>query len=193
MGDGFDFGSVTPVVEPRYFGPVAVLGGGRTVWQDYDRAVSFGIDKFIVTNDIGSHFHGVIEHWVTLHPLYMKGWRYYRDKHTYGAGTPYRTHSVKHEAGIDHVWNTKAVSMSGTFAVWVALALGYSKVLLCGVPMDDSGHYFDHPRYITSNDNRTQRVEWENAKANWFQDRVRSFSGNTALWVGEPSMEWLKS
>jgi hypothetical protein len=185
-------GLVTPEVPKGYSGAVAILGGGRSVWEDHDRAVALGINQFIAVNDIGMHYHGVIQHWCSLHPTYFGGWVKYREAHTYGAGKPFLVHAQKNEPRVSHVW-AKQFSMSGTFAIQVALVLGYSKVVLCGIRMDNGGHYFDHPNYTTYNDCRVQFIELQEMNQKWCQNRVKSFGGMTARIFGEPDKAWLAS
>lgn len=189
-------GVICDVVHPElpsgYSGAVAILGGGRSVWDDHDRAVALGIRQFIAVNDIGAHYHGKLQHWCSLHPKYFGGWISYRQGHGYGVNNDFLVHAQRHEHGVTHIWG-KQFSMSGTFAMQVALAVGYSKVVLCGIPMDNGGHYFDHPKYTTHNECRTQTIELQEFEAKWSQNRIKSFGGVTARIFGEPSAEWLAS
>src|SRR5262245_59760919 len=55
------------------------------------------------------------------------------------------THAPSADPGVDRVWPLPPAGPAGTsalFAVWVALGLGYARVILVGVPMDNGGRFF---------------------------------------------------
>ena len=79
-------------------------------------------------------------------------------------------------------------------AVLVGLEMGYERILLAGVPLDDSGHYFD-PSDIHTNrfhqDYKHQERDlmyWKSAMKE-FKGRVKSLSGNTRTLLGGPE-DW---
>jgi len=55
------------------------------------------------------------------------------------------SHSWKKPApGVQCTWfGDLAPDFSGCFATMLALTLGYSPVILCGIPRDDSGHFYE--------------------------------------------------
>jgi len=185
LGGGDD----PPPTLGRYGGPLLILGGGRCVWQDLARAAPWSGDVMAI-NEIGQHYAGRLRHWVTLHPEYMPGWLAWRLGHCMGEGARPETHSSRGEAGIDRVWPALA-SRSGTgglAAPIVGLMLGYAPVVLGGVPMDDSGHYFDPPGHKTPEfGDGAVRAEWRQAIDVVFAGRVTSLSGNTRAWLGAPA------
>lgn len=168
----------------RFSGPLLVLGGGRCAWEDFAKVDPWKGETMAV-NDIGAHFHGRIRHWVTLHPEYMPGWRTYREKHLYGQGVPAMTHSNKMKDGVDVQWSVENVGgTSGLFACFIGLMLGYNEILLAGIPMDNTGHYFDAPQVRTDNEDKAVSQCWRWARDNIFAGRVQSLSGNTKAWLG---------
>jgi hypothetical protein len=69
----------------------------------------------------------------------------------------------------------------------VGLALGYDKIILAGVPIDGTGHFFDPPGKVVNQFLGTNiKEEWNNANRNYFKGRVKSLSGRTREWLGEP-------
>ena len=76
-------------------------------------------------------------------------------------------------------------------ACYVGLALGYESILLAGVPLDDTGHFFDPPedhhlrkdRKWSNFTNEAQEYIWRNAR---LDGRVKSFSGRSREWLGGP-------
>lgn len=101
--------------------------------------------------------------------------------------------------GVDCVWNMQSAGgTSGLFAVKIALALGSSKIIICGIPMDGSGHYFDPPDAKKNNtddfSNKAGFAPWHDvARIQIASDRVRSMSGRTAQLFGKPTKEWVQS
>jgi hypothetical protein len=173
----------------RFSGPLLVLGGGRSVWDDYAKVRPWK-GEIMAVNDIGAHLHDRIRHWVTLHPEYLPGWRTYREKHNYGDRVPPMCHSHKVREGVDVAWALSAVGgTSGLFAVKVGLLLGYDEIVLAGVPMTGDGHYFDPPWYRTEFADRANEMEWRSAIRNLFKGRVTSLSGKTAEWIGAARLE----
>lgn len=170
----------------RFSGPLLILGGGRTVWGDFEKVRPWK-GEIMAVNDVGSVLHDRIRHWVTLHPEYMPGWRHYREKHLYGQGVAAMTHSHKSRPGIDTTWQVENVGgTSGLFAAFVGLMLGYSEIVLAGIPMTNDGHYFDPPWAGTDFVDRAVHSVWRQARDNIFKGRVKSLSGLTREWLGEP-------
>lgn len=168
----------------RFSGPLLILGGGRTVWTDYE-SVKPWKGEIMAVNDIGAHFHERIRHWVTLHPEYMPGWRAYREGHLYGQGVPAMTHSHKMKPGIDKAWPVENVGgTSGLFACFLALMMGYNEIVLAGITMSNDGHYFDAPWYRSDFEDGAIQSVWRQARTNIFAGRVKSLSGFTKEWLG---------
>lgn len=164
-------------------GPLLILGGARCVWDDYAKVRPWKGETMAI-NDVGQFLHEELAHWVTLHPEYLPGWRFYRERHGYPRGVT--THAPKAREGVDIVWAYSDVSgTSGLFAVNVALMLGYTEVVLAGVPMDGTGHFFDPPWVEQSDFGRPEAIAWGRAQ-DYFAGRVKSLSGNTRRWLGAP-------
>lgn len=173
----------------RFSGPLLILGGGRTVWDDYAKVRPWK-GEIMAVNDIGAHMHDRIRHWVTLHPEYMPGWKHYREKHLYGQGISAMTHSYKEKEGIDVVWKIgNQGGTSGLFACFVGLMLGYNEIVLGGLPMTNDGHYFDPPWQYTAFQDKGVALVWASAQTNIFKGRVKALSGWTKTWLGSPLEE----
>lgn len=174
----------------RFAGPpLLIMGGGRTVWEDYARVRPWK-GEIMAVNDVGAHLHDRVRHWVTLHPEYFPGWRTYREKHLYGQGVPAMCHSFRQKEGVDVCWKVGNVGgTSGLFACFVGLMLGYTEIVLAGLPMTNDGHYFDPPWYRTDFADKAVSVVWRQARDNIFAGRVKSLSGMTREWLGDPLPE----
>ena len=175
-----------PAIANQYSGRLLIMGGARCVWEDLEAIGKFDGHKMAV-NDIGSHYHGGIRHWVTLHPDYMAGWMKYRMGHNYGNRGHVQTHSLKHHPDIAHYWPLEEIGgSSGLAAVLIGLLLGYSEIVLAGIPMDGQGHYFDPPKGRSALDGTGQDQPWFWCRDNVFNGRVKSMSGKTKGWLGAP-------
>lgn len=171
----------------RYSGPAVLLGGARCIWADLELLKDFAGARAAV-NEIGMHYAGRLDHWLTLHPEYMPGWMLWRLNHCMGEGHRPQTHSHHAAPGIDHHWaNVDLVGgTSGLAALYVLAMLGYRPIVAAGIPMDDSGHYFDPPAHKTPEfGDGAVRSEWQQG-CDILRGIAFSVSGNTRAWLGAP-------
>jgi len=153
-------------------------------------------------NDIGAFFKARVEHLVSIHEeqlfpvLCLRRPNGCNCSHT-------TTHTLKPQRVASRPpWYTPAdirwrftQGVGGTSAMvagQVALAIGYDRVVLAGVPLDGAAHFF-YPRWGTLPyfDSDTQSHEWHSMMRHRLQGRVRSMSGRTAEWLGQPDKEWI--
>ena len=169
-----------------------VLGGATCVWKDLDRARALHtFNGVIACNDAGAFYPDALDAWVSLHPLKWPEWLLSRAL----MGHPDVPNIISHrqEPGVTQVVDYRfngvtPTGSSGLYAAKVALALGFNRVVLCGVPMDpQQAHFFDGkpwdaaPRF---------KAGWR-AALPYIAQHVRSMSGWTAELLGRPSAEWL--
>jgi hypothetical protein len=178
-----------PSLAGQFGGALLVMGGAACVRDDLLSVDAGWRGARMAVNDIGAHYHSTIDHWVTLHPDYMPGWHRFRMGHNYGDRGHVFTHSDRPAAAIQHAWPIANVGgSSGLFACFVGLLLGYSEIVLAGVPCDNQPHYFDPlPSYRGSLDDPATALVWQWARDSVFQGRVKSLSGRTRGWLGAPS------
>lgn len=160
-------------------GRLVILGGARCVWEDYEK-IRKKHDVMCV-NDVVMHFDKPIRHFYSNDVKMIPKWIAAR-----------RPKWTRHGDPLIHCWQPGFIHWpwpgSGTSslqAVYTGLALGYDEITLCGIPLDDSGHYFDPPwvesnftREVPYKGNGTLRY-WVDAKEKVFENRVRSMSGRT--------------
>ena len=164
-----------------------VIGSGHTLWDDIDACGPFRVERadVICVNDAGMHFPGPIKHWYSNDIQMLQRWidarrpRYVRD-----FGGHVESHSCCD--GAKHKWPWPGHGTSSLNAVFTALGLGYERVILCGVPLDDNGHYFDPPWVKTNFDREGTLKPWR-LLAPKFEGRVKSMSGNSREILGAPS------
>lgn len=172
-----------------------VIGSAACVFDDLQKIDGHGYDCMAV-NDMIMYAPYKLIHAVSLCHRWLPKWvaarREEHRKHLDFHDTVL-THSNKRGDGVKYAWNLSGNGTSGLFAATVAVAMGYGEVVLAGIPMDNSGHFFDPPRnrgiqFPTQNYDKIQGLErqWNIAIKHYFEDKVRSLSGNTREWLGEP-------
>ena len=112
---------------------------------------------------------------------------------------------------LKHCWNPKSdgfnirwlkngiTGWNGTTAnlgIKIGIALGYTRIVLAGVPMDDSGNWYC--RLIPDDDikqgkdHRSHLWKWNEIASRPISRLIRSMSGNTAELLGQPTREWIE-
>jgi len=173
-----------------------VVGSGRCVWDDLASIAikpgpqNSGYDVMCV-NDIVMHYPGAIRHFYSNDHRWIPNWlNARRELHIRRFGPIKYVHSCN--VGPAHNWPWPGHGSSALGAVYCGLAMGYEQIILCGIPLDDGGHYFDPP-WVKTNFMREvgtqpdgQMMYWQNAKTKNFRGRVFGTSGRTAELLGRP-------
>lgn len=169
-----------PFKKPQKSGRLLVVGSSRHVWEDVEKVRGTG--DVMCVNDMIMHYPEQVHHaysndnqwlpkWVNARrPRYLMDW----DKP--------QMHSCNQGSGITH-WPFPGHGTSGLGAVYVGLGMGYDEIILCGVPMDGTGHYFDPPWSKTDAYPAGMRF-WQQLKD--IHPKIYSMSGNTRELLGEP-------
>lgn len=176
-----------------------VVASGHCVWDDLDRLGVHGDQnngwETICVNDMMQYYPGVVNHGFTNQYRWLPHWVGGRRETINGFkvvdkwGRIGLTHSMSN-AQVNWPWPGHGTSALG--AVYTALALGYDKIVLCGVPLDNSHHFFEPP-WCTSNFDNEVGVDpagkmryWKDSMRKWFGGRVFAMSGRTRDLLGEP-------
>ena len=112
---------------------------------------------------------------------------------------------------LKHCWNPKShgfnirwlrngrTGWNGTTAnlgIKIGIALGYTRIVLAGIPMDNSGNWYsaDLPDddIKKKKDHRDHLWKWNEIASRPVSRLLRSMSGNTAELLGKPSREWIE-
>jgi len=177
-----------------------ILGGGVCVWDDYKQAREAMPKSYIMcVNDIGAQFKAEqIQHIVSLHHKLLNAVMAFRKEKSMLESVC--SHSDIAASGVDCVWNiVNNGGTSGLFALKICLILGCKKIILCGIPMDGGGHYFDPPNASLNStarfDSKAMFYPWLDVHRDLgpIRERVRSMSGKTAKLFGKPTKEWVQS
>jgi hypothetical protein len=168
-----------------------IMAGGSRVREDVVDALKlFTPDMMIAVNDFGAEWRGRLDHWVSNHPEKMAGWA---DKRASSGLAPAgRIWTVTHKVDghpYQHVVNPGGGS-SAT-AVAVAREMGAERIVLAGVPLTPTPHFFDDVPWSAREVAHYQRA-WQRQKKHMIKD-VRSLSGGfTEKLLGRPTREWIE-
>lgn len=195
-----------PPIAGTYKGKnLVVCGDGFNVWQDLE---DFGcrsnappkgrVDKdgwhFLTVNKLVETFPGSIEHCYSNQPHLLNQFvAARRQEYALEFGPPRHTHSIME--GAKHRWPWGGHGTSGLGAVLVGLGLGYDRIVLCGMPLDDGPHNGEpHWRKTTfasseasGSKNGGKDSHWAKAIDLAFGGKVKSMSGRTREWLGPPA------
>lgn len=169
---------------------LVVVGCADCVWDDL-KSISYRSKHVLVLNDIGIYFPGYMEHWATCHPNIINGGQKVRDQHRDHKDfvTHIPDYAVPKIPG--YIWTIpKLAGTSGMFGVLIGLGLGYKRIILAGIPLTCTAHFW-YPSVPVKMDKKGIRQSWERISNLIFEGRVRSLSGWTKELLGEPTEEWL--
>jgi hypothetical protein len=183
-------GNEPPSCCGKFRGLALVIGSARCAWEDLEPYRTRS-KAAVVVNDMGIYLDWPIDHWVSLHPELLTIWLDLRRKHSYPISSGYETHTQKSSPGIKNAWNLeKYAAYSGLFAVEIALLLGYDEIVMCGIPADGSGRFFDPPWLAGHHDDKNGKDSFKRHCLNnkELTKRVRSMSGWTKQLLGGPDL-----
>jgi len=172
-----------PEVKSRS-GVLLIVGSGRCVWDDLDKVLSNDGNYYRVgpdvmcLNDMVMHFPGKVDHVYSNDEKELPKWiEARRPRALKDFPHAILQHTCQKGKGNQIVWPWPGHGTSGLNAVYTGLALGYDEIILAGIPMDGSGHYFDPP-WKETNYIPMGRY-WKMAAEKVFDGKVKSLSGQT--------------
>lgn len=192
-----------PRIAGKYEGKsVIICGDAACIWDDleaFDCRCAQGRGsvfrngfQFMTVNKLVELFPGSIEHAYSneaesLNCFVAARRREYRKEF----GGPQHTHSSNRGAMWRWPWNGAGTSALG--ACLTAIALGYREIVLAGIPLDNSAHNGE-PKWrkceFATRDayasNGIINRHWKHARDMVFDGRIKSLSGRTREWLGEP-------
>jgi hypothetical protein len=181
-GGYYGAGNVVGLLDSLAGRAAIVCGGARNVYDDLDAAERSlrGVEPvYFAANDIGVYLPRV-DHFVSLHDDNLAHWAALRaDKHSREG---FKTHSLQNA---DYNWEqvTPCLCVSGLFAMQVAYLMGAERVVLCGIPCDDTPRFFDGnklwPALGAASNGIVEMLLSEIKRVPNLTERVRSMSGLT--------------
>ena len=185
---------------------LVICADGACVWDDLE---SFGCRSdtgrgavarngwdFLVINKLGETFPGAIEHWYSNSTRALGRYMQAR-RDEYAKEFPQPMHSHSCELGASWHWPWPAQGTSGLGGVLTGIGLGYDRIVLCGMPLDN-GHHNGEPNWrgtrfesseVPSEKDGGPERHWRLAIGKVLKGRVRSMSGRTKEWLGD-ALEW---
>ena len=176
-----------------------ILGGASCIWDDVrglEAIYGRPWDGLVVcANDIGSHWPGEFQHWVTLHANKFETWAQVRADNGLPPFTGTRwSQSIQRAFGVKRRIEPWPGGSSGMLAAQVAIEkLGCRRVVLCGIPISVTQHFKESKEDFRGKDWKAADKHWKS----WPTEKhrmvgiVRSMSGRTRELLGYPSLEWL--
>ncbi len=158
-----------------------VLGGGETLWTDLAQVEDIDERYVLAVNDSAVAYQGRIDYLVSLHPEKLPQWTGKRK-----GNSDFETvcHKPRKGVQVDHVVREMWPGSSGLFAAQFAVNdLDCTDVILCGVPMTPTGHFFDSDPWRHC---QKYRRAWKEAQP-VLAGRVTSLSGWTRELLGAPA------
>ena len=192
-----------PEIAGTYAGrSIVVCGDGACIWDDLEafgcrsdrgqgRVEKDGWD-FLTINKVVETFPGNIEHCYSNQPSLLRKFIDARRQEYAEFVPPQNTHSCNEGAKWRWPWGGQGTS--GLGATLVAVGLGYDRIVLCGLPLND-GHHNGEPhwrktgfasREAAGTDTGGPNMHWKRARDHAFDGKVRSMSGRTREWLGAP-------
>lgn len=196
---GIELHPPIPPIVGKYGGHLLILGCGRNVWDDLSRAQELfentGLAYHVMA--INMAFMGLedrfrrgqisIDHFVSLHSEYHAlRMIYVRDRCI--------THGRVMGPNTDYVWDLNRGGTGGQFALRIAMALGYHKIIICGIPLNAEGRFFDPPDQGGDSGCKSNEISFQQFKQYLdpkYHCRIRAMSGYTKKIFGEPDKEWV--
>lgn len=194
-----------PSIAGKYQGKQLVIcADGHCIWDDLEklgcrrdpgnasRGGIAGPYDFLTVNKMVEVFPGNIEHAYSNEPKLLETFiaarRFEYRKEFVG---PVHTHSCNQ--GAKHKWPFGGHATSGLGAALTGVCLGYDKIILCGMPLDNGPHNGEPPwrrcnftREAASTVHGDINNHWKRARDLLFKGRVKSMSGRTKEWLGSP-------
>lgn len=194
-----------PRIAGTYSGGLLVCGDARCIWDDLERfgakvtvnagrVAKAGWDIMTI-NKVVETLPGNIEHCYSNEPqTLLRFMAARRAEYVREFSPPKHSHSLTE--GCEFTWPFGGHATSGLGATLVGIALGYSQIVLCGIPLDDTPHNGEPPWrkcYFETSEaagsvNTGWNAHWQKAGKFAFNGKVRSMSGRTRQWFGLPEM-----
>jgi hypothetical protein len=183
---------------------VLVCGDGNTLPDDVKSFEDLGVEHDVYCiNRSMLYFERPIDHWAAIDAEESMWFSKYLTKKVVPDGMLYRHTIGVCPIGYDvfwkvdqefenetqkHVWSGN----SGYFGILSALAMGYKKVVVAGMPLDTEPHWYESknkpgPNWV----GQTYRTWMDFEKQHPKSGKVRSMSGYSEFILGKAGKEWL--
>lgn len=170
------------------------------MWSDLSEALNLAVSQGYKPRMAALNYAGifvpVLDHWFITRPDLVSYFAVMRENmcpERTMSGVRVATPGVPVMPRMCETHEYFAIPTKGTiamFAVKVLSSLGYGKIILAGVPLDDKTGYFFRAPWETFWMSDATRPHWEEM-AEKLRPQVRSMSGYTSELLGKPNKGWL--
>ena len=170
-----------------------VLGSAPCLWVDLLAAHVEEDWEVIAVNGAGVLFEGKLNIWASIHGPALNRWIEQRSALGYDMDfDAYGNYADDQDSGDVIRWNRpNGGGSSGLFAVMIALELGFTKLILCGMPMNGDERLNEKDEVeLGPTPYAHYRKGWEQ-RQELLSKHVRSMSGWTRETFGAPTADWL--
>lgn len=167
------------------------LGGAKGVWDELEEALTLCPDADVgAVNEAGRDYTGHLTLWASLHPEKFHRWQRGRERNGLNTDFTACCHKKHFDTRVDFVTNDIWGGTSGLFLCQIAaINFGYSRIIVCGMPISDSPKYFTDDQW--KGVSRYRKGWTEATQQPELKGKIRSMSGWTRELVGPPDSEWL--
>lgn len=167
----------------KYSGKCVVVGTGWSMWDDL-LAAGFVKNAYrqpftvIAINRAVQDLPCFVDHGYSNHAKLLKVWHAGRDE-VHQKKDKHAGMTILHSNrdGVDVNWKWPGWGTSTMGGLLMALAMGFDDISVCGMPMDNGGHYYDPPWHETNFENDNNERVWQQAAARVFHGKVKIISG----------------
>ena len=162
--------------------PIILIGRADCWREDFEGVKNLIQDFDVMSVGLDCVYADDIKYFVTYHPQDIV--EYIKRRKEVGVTLDFKVISHIRRAGVDiieeHKAPTGSSSLLGTAA---AIRLGYTKIILCGCPLEGTreGNFQPYNHF---------QEGWKRRR-NEIYGYVKSMSGWTKEFLGEPTKEWL--
>lgn len=174
-----------PGIAGTFSGRCLLVAGGRCVWEDLKETGYLSEPSgfhVMCINDVYMHFPGPVNHFYSNDARFSPRWLSARREllvREFEGQAKLHTHS--NMSGLQYKWPWPGHGTSSLSGAYTLLALGYDEIILCGVPLDDSGHYFDPPWKKT---NFSREVIEQEGGPRYWKNMLPLFDGKLKVMSG---------
>lgn len=177
-------------------GRLMVVASGRCVWDDV--AAAGGVPSpesgihVMAVNDMICYWPGSLRYAYSNDRRMLPAWiGARRPSHKQRDARAIEVHTLRVGPADGH-WPFPGHGTSSLNACYVGLAMGYDDIVLCGAPLDNSGHFFDPPWVATNFETEVpphgaqpELPKWWREARRLLKGKVRAMSGRSREALGE--------
>ena len=183
---------------------VLITGDGQTLHDEVREFESWGVPHDLYATNRSLIWHNrQVDHWAAID---IEEGYWFAENITFNVMP--KKNVMRHTIGeipnaydiwweMDYPWENEYqrrvfVGNTGYFAVLTALAMGYKKIVLAGMPLDNKPHWYEPDSEIGPNWNGLTYIQWMDFAMKVPEAKqVHSMGGYSAFILGKADKEWM--